>query len=434
MPSRLEVTTPSEREIRVTRTFDAPADLVFECHTKPEYLKKWLSGPSAGACPSASRLRVGGRYRYVWRDDTDGNEFGVQGEFRQIDRRERIVHMESMDGVPGEALCTTTFEESGPQTRFTLTMLFESREVRDGALESGMTEGMSMSYDRMEDLIGKGHARDKPHFRANGDRRRSTRRGQLGRPSRGQPRVRSGLARRQRVRQRALRLDTLYDVPCGPSRRGPRTLAAPLHEHPRRQDRLGILVVSGAGQALAAAFDINRPLHGLAVCSARRLADRGAVDEHNARAHAAVAAWNRRAAVERNATWLVVVARSRASPCSSRPSCTPAVTFRPTASRYRSERFSDGRHRAGGYANRLLVCLLRVDGARRMGHSSISGRPVSSSACTSIDPRSNTRCSCRKTVLSIFPSRAQLDELGPLRLDQLTLRLAKKCGRARGLR
>lgn len=155
MPSRLEVTTPSEREIRVTRTFDAPPELVFECHTEPDYLKKWLLGPPGWSLPVCELdLRVGGRYRYLWRNDAGAGEFGVQGEFREIDRPHRIVHTESMDGVPGEALCTTTFEESGAQTRLTVTMLFESQEARDVALESGMTEGMSMSYDRMQDVIG----------------------------------------------------------------------------------------------------------------------------------------------------------------------------------------------------------------------------------------------------------------------------------------
>lgn len=155
MPSRLEVTTPSEREIRVTRTFDAPPELVFECHTEPDYLKKWLLGPPGWSLPVCELdLRVGGRYRYLWRNDAGAGEFGVQGEFREIDRPHRIVHTESMDGVPGEALCTTTLEESGAQTRLTLTMLFESQEARDVALESGMTDGMSMSYDRMQDVIG----------------------------------------------------------------------------------------------------------------------------------------------------------------------------------------------------------------------------------------------------------------------------------------
>jgi uncharacterized protein YndB with AHSA1/START domain len=154
MPSRLEVTTPSEREIRVSRVFDAPPQLVFDCHTKPEYVKKWLLGPPGWSMPICEiDLRIGGRYRYVWRNDSDGSEFGVQGEFREIAAPNRLVHTESMDGTPGESLCTSTFENSGEQTRYTLTMLFESKEARDGALASGMTEGMSMSYDRMEDVV-----------------------------------------------------------------------------------------------------------------------------------------------------------------------------------------------------------------------------------------------------------------------------------------
>ncbi len=159
MSSRLEVTTPSEREIGVTRAFDASPKLVFECHTEPDLLKKWLLGPPGWSMPICEvDLSVGGRYRYVWRNDADGSEFGVQGEFREIDRPHRLVHTESMDGVPGEALCTTTFTQSGPQTRFTLTMVFGSREARDTALESGMTEGMSMSYDRMQEIVGKERA------------------------------------------------------------------------------------------------------------------------------------------------------------------------------------------------------------------------------------------------------------------------------------
>jgi uncharacterized protein YndB with AHSA1/START domain len=96
-------------------------------------------------------LRAGGCYQYVWRND-DGREFGVQGEFRGTSAPQRIVNVETMDGVPGEALCTMTFETSNGATVFTLTMQFDSQELRDGALESGMTHGMSMSYDRLDDL------------------------------------------------------------------------------------------------------------------------------------------------------------------------------------------------------------------------------------------------------------------------------------------
>lgn len=153
MPTKLEVTTPSEREIRVTRTFDAPPGLVFECHTKPDLVKKWLLGPPGWSMPVCEiDLRVGGRYRYVWRSDADGVEFGVQGEFREIYVPDRIVHVETMDGTPGEVSCTASFARAANGTLYSLSMQFESHELRDGALESGMADGMSMSYDRLDDI------------------------------------------------------------------------------------------------------------------------------------------------------------------------------------------------------------------------------------------------------------------------------------------
>lgn len=153
MPASLEVSTPSEREILVTRTFDAPSELVFEYHTKPQYVRKWLLGPPGWSMPICEiDLRAGGRYRYVWRNDGDGSEFGVHGEFREVAAPNRLVHTESMDGMPGEAVCTSTFAKSGEKTLFTLVMKFGSREERDRALQSGMTDGMSISYDRLESL------------------------------------------------------------------------------------------------------------------------------------------------------------------------------------------------------------------------------------------------------------------------------------------
>ena len=153
MPSTLDVTTPSAREIRLMRIFDASPELVFECHTKPELLKRWLLGPPGWSMPICEvDLRVGGRYKYVWHNDADGREFGVQGEFREIVPTERIVNIETMDGVPGQTLCTATFEKSAAGTRFTLNLQFDSKELRDGALESGMTGGISMSYDRLDDI------------------------------------------------------------------------------------------------------------------------------------------------------------------------------------------------------------------------------------------------------------------------------------------
>jgi uncharacterized protein YndB with AHSA1/START domain len=151
----VDVTTPSEQEILVTRAFDAPAQLVFDFHTKPEHVRKWLLGPPGWSMPVCTiDLKVGGRYEYVWRSDEDGNQFGVQGEFREIAKPARLVHTERMDGAPGEALCTLAFEESadGKTTLRTL-MHFSTKEARDMALESGMTDGMAASYDRLEEYL-----------------------------------------------------------------------------------------------------------------------------------------------------------------------------------------------------------------------------------------------------------------------------------------
>jgi uncharacterized protein YndB with AHSA1/START domain len=154
MPSTTEVTTPSDREIRVTRTFDAPVELVFDAHTKPDLVKRWLLGPDGWSMPVCEiDLRVGGRYHYLWHNDADGREFGVQGEFHEIAAPNRLVHSERMDGFPGQAFVTTTFDAAGAQTRFSITIRFESQELRDGALESGMTGGMETSYNRLQEFI-----------------------------------------------------------------------------------------------------------------------------------------------------------------------------------------------------------------------------------------------------------------------------------------
>jgi uncharacterized protein YndB with AHSA1/START domain len=157
----IEVTTPAEREIRVVRLFNASASLVFEAHTKPEHVRKWLLGPPGWSMPVCEiDLRVGGRYHYRWRNDADGREFGTQGEFREVVAPSRIVHADRMeglgqdlDGPEGETLCTLTLAERDKRTILTMNMLFASKQARDRALRSGMTDGMSMSYDRLETVM-----------------------------------------------------------------------------------------------------------------------------------------------------------------------------------------------------------------------------------------------------------------------------------------
>jgi uncharacterized protein YndB with AHSA1/START domain len=140
--------------VRVTRAFDAPRDLIFDAHTKPDLLKKWLLGPPGWTMPVCEvDLRVGGKYRSVWRSDADGSEFAIGGVYREIAAPERLVTLEHMEGMEGNALCTLTLTERGGRTTLVQTMQFATKEARDAALATGMTDGMAQSYDRLEAII-----------------------------------------------------------------------------------------------------------------------------------------------------------------------------------------------------------------------------------------------------------------------------------------
>ncbi|HEX4593838.1 MAG TPA: SRPBCC family protein [Bryobacteraceae bacterium] len=149
------VTTPADREIMMTRIFDAPRGLVFEALTKPELVKQWLLGPPGWTMPICEiDLRVGGSYRYLWRN-IDGKEMGMRGVFREVVAPERIVATERFDDpwYSGEAVGTQILKEQAGQTTLTITVLYESREIRDGVLKSGMERGVAASYDRLADLL-----------------------------------------------------------------------------------------------------------------------------------------------------------------------------------------------------------------------------------------------------------------------------------------
>jgi len=156
----LKVTARSDREIVMTRVFDAPRNLVFDAYTKPELLKRWLGvfgGYSMPVCEVD--LRVGGAYRFVWRGP-DGAEMGVRGVYREVVRPERLVHTEKFDEAwyPGESLITTVLAEQGGKTTLTVTMRYESREARDAVLKSPMESGVAQSYDKLAELLAAGGA------------------------------------------------------------------------------------------------------------------------------------------------------------------------------------------------------------------------------------------------------------------------------------
>jgi uncharacterized protein YndB with AHSA1/START domain len=160
-PGTLQMTTPSEREIAMTRVFDAPRRLVFDAWTKPELLKRWLGvrgGWSFAVCEVD--LRVGGAYRFVWRGP-NGKEMGMGGVYREIVPPERLVATEEFDDpwYEGEALYTTVFVEKGGKTTVTTTVLYASRDVRDSVLKSPMERGVAESYDRLAEILASTLAR-----------------------------------------------------------------------------------------------------------------------------------------------------------------------------------------------------------------------------------------------------------------------------------
>jgi len=158
----LKLTTPADREIAMTRVFDAPRQLVFDAHTKPDLVRQWLLGPPGWSMPVCEMdVRVGGTYRWVWRHDTTGTEMGMGGVYREIVAPERLVATERFDEAwyPGEALNTLVLIEQGGRTTLTQTMRYESRDARDAVIKSNMEKGVAASYDRLADLLASTPAR-----------------------------------------------------------------------------------------------------------------------------------------------------------------------------------------------------------------------------------------------------------------------------------
>jgi uncharacterized protein YndB with AHSA1/START domain len=155
MPSKLTVDTPDDLKIVITRAFDAPRDLVFNCVTTPDLVKRWMTGPPGWTMPVCGiDLRVGGKYRYVWRN-TEGQDMGMGGIYREISRPERIVSNELFDEdwTGGETVATMTLAERDGRTTLTTTVAYSSTAARDAALRSGMTEGMEMGYANLDALL-----------------------------------------------------------------------------------------------------------------------------------------------------------------------------------------------------------------------------------------------------------------------------------------
>lgn len=149
------ISTPSDTEIRIERTFDAPRELVWDCFIDPELVTEWLGPRYLKMRVDHYDIREGGSYRYIHSDD-QGNEYVFFGEVLEIERPEFIVQTFNfiMEPQPPPAIDRADFESLSPeQTRVITTSTFESKDLRDGMLQSGMEKGVTEGYEQLDELL-----------------------------------------------------------------------------------------------------------------------------------------------------------------------------------------------------------------------------------------------------------------------------------------
>jgi uncharacterized protein YndB with AHSA1/START domain len=148
----LKVSLPTEREVVMTRVFDAPRRLVFDALTKPELLRRWFGPRGWSLVVCEADLKVGGTWRWVLRGP-DGRDMGMRGVYQEITPPERLVSTESFDDYPGESLNTLILSEEGGKTTFTITVRYASQEIRDAVIKSGMEHGAAECYDKLAEML-----------------------------------------------------------------------------------------------------------------------------------------------------------------------------------------------------------------------------------------------------------------------------------------
>ena len=150
----LEVTLRGDNETILTRTFNAPAALVFEAWTKPEHVRQWWGLRASTMTVCEIDFRVGGRWRFVTTDSDDGSEVAFSGEYREIEAPSRIVNTEAFELFPDNpSVVTNIFEEHDGRTTLTQICEYDSPETRQLVMESGMEFGAGESMDRLEELL-----------------------------------------------------------------------------------------------------------------------------------------------------------------------------------------------------------------------------------------------------------------------------------------
>jgi uncharacterized protein YndB with AHSA1/START domain len=149
------ITTPTDREIRIERVFDAPRELVFSVYTDPKLIPEWWGPRGTTAIVDQMDVRPGGGWRFRI-DNSQGEETAFRGTYREVTPPERIVQTFEWEGMPGHvAVETAIFEDLGERTRVVTTSLFHTTEERDGMLQSGMESGTNDTYARLDELLAR---------------------------------------------------------------------------------------------------------------------------------------------------------------------------------------------------------------------------------------------------------------------------------------
>ena len=154
--NKAKIELPSDREMLITRWFDAPRDMVFEAMTKPEHVREWYAHCDEMQMSTVEiDLRVGGKWRYVMK--FRGQELVWSGEYREIVAPERIVSIERFENIgPGHDMTAhVTLEAHGARTLFTNRLEYQSKADRDGHLQSGMEPGMQAAFDKLEAIASR---------------------------------------------------------------------------------------------------------------------------------------------------------------------------------------------------------------------------------------------------------------------------------------
>lgn len=159
-----QVMLPSDTEVRVTRSFRAPRTLVWQAHTVPSLARRWLLGYPGWTMPVCEMdVRVGGTYRWRWRQDSDGAEIGFFGTFSEVNEPAKLTYDQFYDPdgftsamqTDNRCVINGAFTETNGITTLVTTMDFGSKEARDAAVSTGMTDGMEVNYQNLDKTLAE---------------------------------------------------------------------------------------------------------------------------------------------------------------------------------------------------------------------------------------------------------------------------------------